>query len=214
MKIVIPEFKTLDLQKLYLDFNGTIAIDGVIPQTIREKIIELSMLSPNIENTAIMQAFSLSKKAELTNKQLVCGLITKGITGLMINDSERYMSAANNQMRSARVAYSQAQSIGELYDAIAKRSDRIAKLIMAMNALFIRSINETDKTIEKNGFNVRNYSTYDKEVLRTCVNIASAMSDIINIPVVDEDGEVYEAANEMIEVGEKRLAQINEAIQM
>ena len=42
MKIVIPEFKTLDLQKLYLDFNGTIAVDGVIPPTIREKIIELS----------------------------------------------------------------------------------------------------------------------------------------------------------------------------
>lgn len=42
MKIVIPEYKTLNLTKLYLDFNGTIAVDGIIPESIRQKLVELS----------------------------------------------------------------------------------------------------------------------------------------------------------------------------
>lgn len=42
MKIVIPEYKTLDLELLFLDFNGTIAVDGVIPQGVRERLVKLA----------------------------------------------------------------------------------------------------------------------------------------------------------------------------
>lgn len=42
MKIVIPEYKTLDVNTLFLDFNGTIAIDGVIPQSVKERLVLLA----------------------------------------------------------------------------------------------------------------------------------------------------------------------------
>jgi soluble P-type ATPase len=42
MKIVIPEYKTLDVNTLFLDFNGTIAVDGVIPQSVKERLILLA----------------------------------------------------------------------------------------------------------------------------------------------------------------------------
>lgn len=42
MKIVIPEYKTLNIDTLFLDFNGTIAIDGVIPPSVKERLITLS----------------------------------------------------------------------------------------------------------------------------------------------------------------------------
>lgn len=38
MKIVIPEYKTLDLNMLFLDFNGTIAIDGIVPESVKERL--------------------------------------------------------------------------------------------------------------------------------------------------------------------------------
>lgn len=38
MKIVIPEYKTLDLNMIFLDFNGTIAVDGVVPESVKERI--------------------------------------------------------------------------------------------------------------------------------------------------------------------------------
>lgn len=42
MRIVIPEYKTLDIDTLFLDFNGTIAVDGIIPGGVRKRLIELS----------------------------------------------------------------------------------------------------------------------------------------------------------------------------
>lgn len=38
MKIEIPGYKTLDLQYLVLDYNGTIAIDGKMPDTIKQRL--------------------------------------------------------------------------------------------------------------------------------------------------------------------------------
>ncbi|MBB2481047.1 hypothetical protein H5P36_12685 [Bacillus sp. APMAM] len=166
----------------------------------------------NVRKLAVLDALSVSVKKDFTDKELVCGWITKGFGKLMEMDSERYLSAANSQMRAANVVYSQSESIGAVYDAIVARADRISNLLMAMNALFIRSINETSNTIEKNGLDVRNYSDYDKGVLMTCVNIAAAISDIIDVPVVDEKGQICESANEMIMTGEKYLEKVNQAI--
>lgn len=42
MKIVIPEYKNLELTTLFLDYNGTIAVDGVIPPSVKERLIALS----------------------------------------------------------------------------------------------------------------------------------------------------------------------------
>lgn len=42
MKIEIPGYITLDLKYLILDYNGTIAIDGIIPDSVKERICELS----------------------------------------------------------------------------------------------------------------------------------------------------------------------------
>lgn len=42
MKIVIPEYKTLEIDTLFLDMNGTIAVDGVIPQSVKERLTALS----------------------------------------------------------------------------------------------------------------------------------------------------------------------------
>ena len=36
MQIEIPGYLTLDLKYLVLDYNGTIALDGTIPDTVKE----------------------------------------------------------------------------------------------------------------------------------------------------------------------------------
>lgn len=41
MKIKIPEYKTLDIDTIFLDYNGTIAVNGRIPQSMRERLAEL-----------------------------------------------------------------------------------------------------------------------------------------------------------------------------
>ena len=42
MKIVIPEYKTLEVDRLFLDFNGSIAVDGIIPAGVRQRLEQLA----------------------------------------------------------------------------------------------------------------------------------------------------------------------------
>jgi len=155
---------------------------------------------------------ALSVKSQLTDKELICTWLFKGLGSTFVKDSERYMSAANSQMSFARTAYSQAESIAEVYDAIVARADRIANLLASMNALFIKSISETKGIIEKNGINVKNYSENDKATLMTCVNIAAAMCDIVNVPVLEDNGEICKAAEDMISTGEEYLNKMSDLL--
>lgn len=41
-KIEIPNYKTLELEYLVLDYNGTIAVDGEIPDSVKERLEQLS----------------------------------------------------------------------------------------------------------------------------------------------------------------------------
>lgn len=166
----------------------------------------------NFQSCGTLPAMQTVIQKPLTDKQLVTEYIFKGIAGSMIADSKRNLSAASSQLSAANVVYSQAQSAAEIYDAIIGRSERISSLIMRMNALFLGSISECEKIIAQNGTNVRAYTEQDKGVLMTCVNIAGAMSDIINIPVLDENGELCRSAVEMLQTGEAYLEQMNEMI--
>lgn len=42
MKLTIPGYKELNLSYLVLDYNGTIALDGTIPQEVKDALIRLS----------------------------------------------------------------------------------------------------------------------------------------------------------------------------
>lgn len=198
-------------------------IESTLPKFIEvyQKIQKIDLNISDKNDLVVYNNFNLCNtvksmetviKQPLTDKQLITEVIFKGITGYMIADSKRNLSVAKSQLSAANVVYSQAQSVAEVYDAIIGRSERISNLIMRMNALFLGSISETEKVISKNGTDVRAYTEHDKGVLMTCVNIAAAMSDIINIPVLDENGELCRSAVEMIQTGEIYLEQMNEMI--
>jgi len=44
MRIEIPDYKTLELEYLVLDYNGTIAVDGEIPDSVKVRLWKLSEL--------------------------------------------------------------------------------------------------------------------------------------------------------------------------
>ena len=58
MKIEIPGYKTLELNYLVLDYNGTIALDGGIPESVKERLrylaqkLEIYVLTADTHGTA------------------------------------------------------------------------------------------------------------------------------------------------------------------
>ncbi|CBH21396.1 protein of unknown function [Acetoanaerobium sticklandii] len=167
-------------------------------------INELEILK-DFDKVYKLEVFSLSTKKSFTDKELICGLAMKGLSKMWVMDSERNLSAANNQLSTANVLQAQAESIVSMYDAIIARADRLSNLLMALNALFIKSIHETDCTIRKNGLDIKIYTDYEKGVLMTCVNIAKGLSEIIDVAVVDENGKIFQSGLDLIIKGEKHL---------
>lgn len=159
-----------------------------------------------------LQSVDIVTKKEFTNQELIVGIFLKSFSGMVVEDSKRNLSAANSQVRAANVVYSQAQSIAEVYDAIIARSDRVAALLMGMNALFMGILSQTQEIISANGTDVGKYSEKEKTTLMLCVNFAVAMTKLLDIPILDENGRIAEAAVEMIQTGEDYLTRMNELI--
>lgn len=201
IEVSVPKFTEVYNKIQKIEFSGSTKANQII-------------LAEKPDKLAVLNAMSISAKQDFTNKELVCGWIFKGLGKMIEKDSELYLSAARSQMRAANVVYSQAESIAAIYDAIIARADRIADLLMKMNAMFLGSIQETKDTIERNGLNIRNYNEYDEGILIMCVDLAVAMSDLINIPVVDEQGRICEAAEEMLATGESYLQQMNQKLKL
>ena len=68
IKIEIPNYKTLELKNLVLDYNGTIALDGEIRKTVKEQLLKLS------EN---LEIYVLTADTHGTAKQMCEGLPLK-----------------------------------------------------------------------------------------------------------------------------------------
>lgn len=177
---------------------------------IQQKERKYELLDLNAaDEKYLLQTISLIPQKEFTDKELVVGVLLKGISGMTLEDSKRNLSAARSQERAAEVVYSQAMSIAELYDAIIGRSERIAKLLTAMNALFLGSISEAEKIISRNGTDIKRYSEKEKITLTMCVNLAFAITELLDIPILDENGQIAAAASEMLQTGEENLRKMN-----
>lgn len=174
----------------------------------KSKIIEFSAF----DNLNYITSIPIAKLENFTDKQLICGIALRGITGMMVKESEQKLSAANNTMNYARVYEAQADSFIVVYDAIIERANRIADLLLKMNILFLQSIEETNRVINKNGMDVLNYSENDKSVLATCVNIADSVFNLVDIPVVNEHGELVKEAVELIEKGQMFLDEMSDIL--
>ena len=154
---------------------------------------------------AKIESIDTFTKKEFTDQELLFGLATKGIAKMIRLDSERELAAAENQLNAAKILDEQSKSVYAVYEAIIEHADRISKLTANMNVLFMKSIEQTETTIDKNGVDVSNYTEHEIGTLMTCVNIAQAMLDILSIPVVDKKGKIYNESIKTIEVGEQYL---------
>lgn len=199
-------------------------INVSFPEFIRvyEKVqrIEIDQSSPKADKQLlkIMNDFSERKPIRaippeaLTDKQLICTWFFHGLGKTMIKDSERKLSAAKQTMSASNIYVANAESAEALSDAVIGRADRLAKLLTGMNLLFVNITKRADELIQQKGYDVKNYADFEKGILMTLVNIADAISECIQIPVVDEEGKMYEAAVELIQKNEEYLEKMRELV--
>lgn len=188
--------------------------------TLYEKIIKIDFLESqgmkelhgNIiaaNGLKSMQGMVAVAMRPMTDMQLIGTFLGGGggvgIGHAMIEDSKRNLSQANKQLRAADVVYSQAENLSSIIDIMIQRSNQMAGLLARLNLLFIKSIKHTNQIIDKNGFDRNNYTQDDRKALMTCMNTASAIKKIIDVPLIDRQGQLAKETMEAINIGNQFL---------
>ena len=163
------------------------------------KIIRIELDDKLIENSKIEITFPKEKYGNLmidhnivikpfTGKEALVSLLKGGLPGLMIDDSKRNMAIAGKHLRIAESYANNAENICTMTEHIIQEANKVSDLLGALNIILLRAIKNSNDLIHVRGFNKNNYSEEDREILRNTINIAKVIKDIIDSPVLDDDG--------------------------
>lgn len=186
--------------------------------TETEGIIELKNFTPEIRKeiyTDINTARSTAPMPVIT-KNVVVGLLLGGLTGAItssiVDDSQRNLDEARIRARQAEAVALQAQTISLSYQGITERVKRITDVLTKLNILFVKGIRYSNELIDKNGIDKSRYSFSDRQSLAVCINLAKAIKDLLDAPIIDQNSEVSQKSLEAVQKGEQCLQAVNDAI--
>ena len=140
------------------------------------------------------------------------GAFVGAVSSSIVDDSKRKLEMANIEAKRARMLAIQNNSIELAYDAITQRVTRMTDVLTKLNVMFVKSIHNTEKIIDKNGVDKRNYSKADREQLATCIDLVVTIKKFIDAPIVDEEGKVTKKSEKVLMLGNTCINQVNETL--
>lgn len=175
-------------------------------------ILELYTNTLSVRQVEELEIMTATSMQPLSEKELAAKYLFTGIGGMILADAKRNSEIANSQKRIANTLYSQAETLVIAVDAIGKRAEQMSGVLARFSMLFGECIESTEQIIRRNGTERDRYSKSDREILMTCVNMAKAIKDILDVPVLNADGSVTEASLAALEEGERRLQKLQQNI--
>lgn len=167
---------------------------------------ELDVLSINSASFGEVQDLVLFASKELSSSQLITTMVFKGgISGIVKKESEINLSEAKMRNSYSCVIESQSQTNCVILSGINQRANQIADLLAKLNVLFVKSLLTSRQLIQTRGLDKANYTKEDRECLATCLNLAHALKEIIDSPLLNEHGELEQASQRAIETGNEYL---------
>lgn len=186
--------------------------------TESEGIRELKNFSPVVKTEMQMQISTVRNlpKAPVVTKNVVIGFLMGGLTGAItssiVDDSKRNLDQARMQSRQADAIVEQSKIVSLSYQGITERVNRMTDVLTKLNILFYKGIQESEKVIERNGYDKRKYTENERKTLAACINMAGAVKSILDAPIIDQNGEITQRSLEAIRKGEQCLQLIDAAV--
>ena len=140
---------------------------------------------------------------------IAAGTAVTGISKSILQDSEREYKSARNLLSQAEAYKEQNEVAMVAMDAIIKRADMISDLLAKLNLLFIKNLAVVKDLTNEKGYNAQNYTKDDRENLMVCANMAKAVKDIVDTPLLDKDGNLAQTAVQAIEKGQQYFEAMN-----
>lgn len=181
-------------------------------------IKELENFLPVLAEETHMQIAAIGKISDMSviTKNFVIGGLTGGlmgaVAGSLIDDAQYRLDTARIVAKQAEVVAIHEDTVSLACQAVTERVNRMTDVLTKLNFFFDASIRNTNKVIDKNGTDRNNYSGEERKGLAVCINLAGAVKDILDAPIIDENGEITKKSMETIENGERNLKEIGHLI--
>ena len=112
--------------------------------------------------------------------------------------------------RQANTIAAQSENEEVILKGIYEQAEAFSDLLAKLNLLFIKSLQVTEEIITRNGNNRTDYNEDDYKALMTCINLAKAVKTVVDAPLFEENGEISQAVQEAMLIGQKYLNAISE----
>ena len=175
-------------------------------------ILELENTAFTVRDTEEVTLMIDTARKPMTDKELVIKYLMRGAGGMLIADSKRNAQIADDQLYIASTIKAQTENMEIVLDAIGTRADQIANVLARFGILLGKSITETERIIGQNGLDRNRYSQSDRETLMTCVNLAKGIKDILDVPILGQDGSVTAESLKALECSQKQLFEFEKKI--
>lgn len=175
-------------------------------------ILELYSDTLTIRQAEEIEAMAITALKPMSEKELAVAYIFSGPGGLYLADAKRSVELANSQERIADAMYQQAETIVVAMDAIGKRANQISDLLAKFGVLFSNSIREASAIIQRNGTDRKKYTQSDRETLMICINLAGAIKNILDVPILDSKGKLTSASARVLQESKRRMKEIEDVM--
>lgn len=205
-----PKFMTVYNKIIKIEFNRCTEGIKEIFQPCRLKEFEtyvgeyLTFNMPELSDKQLVSGFAVDcTKAYFRSFITAENPLISGITASIVKDSELQKTVAYAQKKQARLYEEAVDAKMEAVEYICFYMDKTSDIIAKFNGFFLKSIDVTEKLIEKNGYAGENYSDEEYKKIGVCMNLAAALKDIVDAPILDNDNEVTQVAKNLIETSEQ-----------
>ena len=181
-------------------------------------IRELDNFSPACCQEVSKQVVAISRRDFMTSgmtKNVVKGFLFGGLAGAIsasiVDDAENKLNMAKDTARQAAVFAEEKRIHSLAYREIAERANRMADLLTELNTkFFVKSLRNTEQLIEVKGKNRDKYTSDDFAQIGTCLDLAKAIKDIIDAPIIDKEGELSQKTLQIIEEARQCITNMKE----
>lgn len=149
-------------------------------------------------------------------KNMIKGFLFAGfggmITSSIVDDAQNELDMARDKAKQARVIAEQQKIYSLSYQGISNRANHMTDILTALNILFDKSISNTEKLINEKGTERKNYSSDDIAQMGVCLNLAKAVKDILDAPILDKDSELSQETLKVIQRGNQCVIDMQNAL--
>ena len=190
--------------------------EQIINVVIDNQDEELKALCSSFQNDSLasMREMVNVSGMAMTERELVVNMLFSfkhgGIVGSILKDSEINVQVASMRKRQANTIAAQSENEEVILKGIYEQAEAFSDLLAKLNLLFIKSLQVTEEIITRNGNNRTAYNEDDYKALMTCINLAKAVKTVVDAPLFEENGEISQAVQEAMLIGQKYLNAISE----